>query len=257
MILRPKAFYHRLNRKLRQGGFLVNTFFDIPLVGQQTGGGVTLPTADSGLYGWWSSDSGVSLTGGGNLNSWTDRSSNARVATSAGDPNSLHVTTNDINGHPSFKKDESGNTRNISFPTPSKPFSVVWLGKQDSWTNGIYLHDATNGDACILYQSGSSPAIQMYAGSGACNNSNLAIGTWGIITCVWNGASSSLQINNTTAATGNVGTANQGAKILVGFANDSTNAQWRFAGCIITTSLDATNLNIHKNWLANFAGITI
>jgi hypothetical protein len=258
MIFRPKTFYRKINRAIRQGGFIGHTHWDRAFLGSaSTSSGPTAPTADSGLYGWWSSDTGVSLTGGGNLNSWTDRSSNARVATSAGDPNSLHVTSNDINGHQSFKKDESGNTRNVSFPTPAKPFSVVWLMRPDNWVNGGYLHDATNGDACILSGNGSSPSYSMFGGSAFGCTVSLTVGTWYILTCIWNGASSSMQSNNNSAATGSIGTANQGAKIIVGLANDSVCGQWRFAGVIITTSLDGTNLTIHKNWLANYGGLSI
>jgi hypothetical protein len=94
----------------------------------------------------------------------------------------------------------------------------------------------------------------MFGGSAFGCTVSLTVGTWYILTCIWDGASSSMQVNNGAAATGSIGTANQGAKIIVGFANDSVCGQWRFARCVITTSLDGTNLNIHKNWLANFGG---
>jgi hypothetical protein len=261
MILRPKNFYRAVNRRLRQGGFICNTFWDKAFVGGRGGGsGPTQPTADSGLYGWWSSDTTFSLTGGGNLANWTDRSGNSRVINTPGDPNSPHVVSSDINGHTSVHLDtHTNNARYCSIPIPAKPFSVIWLFSQDSgWTNGNYLHDADNGDACIWYQTPSSPNLSMYAGSSACANANASsFGTWYVATCVWNGASSSMQINNTTAATGNPGTANAGAHLLCGFTNDGAPALWRFAGVIVTTSTDATNLTIHKNWLANYGGLSI
>jgi len=60
----------------------------------------------------------------------------------------------------------------------------------------------------FIKQEGSSPNLKIYAGSAySSGNNNLAANTFGIIRLFFDGDNSKFQINNTTAVTGNWGTA--------------------------------------------------
>lgn len=91
-----------------------------------------------------------------------------------------------------------------------QPEWVVMVGKQVSWTaDDTFVSGSANGGMNIG-QSPSSPNIVIYAGSAAGQTNQLAVGTTGIITAVFNGASSSLSINRLAPNTGNPGSANAG-----------------------------------------------
>jgi hypothetical protein len=85
--------------------------------------------------------------------------------------------------------------------TLSDPFTWYLLGKQVSWTSTDTIL-ASSGDDCNISQSTSTPRINQYAGASANENANLAIGSYGAVCAVFNGASSLTQINNTTPVSG-------------------------------------------------------
>lgn len=94
--------------------------------------------------------------------------------------------------------------------TLNQPETIYLVAKQVSWTINKYFFDGNTDDSAILYQSASTPNITAYAGTNSSENANLAVGTRGVIAVVFNGASSSLQVNQTTAITGNFGANNAG-----------------------------------------------
>lgn len=88
-----------------------------------------------------------------------------------------------------------------------KPESVYFVGSQVSWVSGRSLFDGGAQNGGTTYQTGSSPALALYAGAGpVASVSDLPVGTLGIVTSVFNGASSQNRVNRGTIATGNAGT---------------------------------------------------
>lgn len=103
--------------------------------------------------------------------------------------------------------------------TLNQPETVYLVAKQVSWTLNDVIFDGGSLNTLTVYQNATTPKIRCYAGAVGNENSNLAIGTTGVICLVMNGASSILRINNTTEVTGNFGALNAGGFTL-GAAGD-------------------------------------
>lgn len=90
----------------------------------------------------------------------------------------------------------------------SQPETVYFVGSQVTWTDTdtIYEGNAT-GNRMQLRQATPSPQLLIFAGAtGIAQNGGLATATNGIITAVFNGASSALRINRGSSVTGQAGT---------------------------------------------------
>lgn len=101
--------------------------------------------------------------------------------------------------------------------TLNQPTTVYFLGKQVTWTalDTIYDGDTTAG-VMRLQQLTTTPnlALRNSAGTAAANNTELALNTYGVVTAVFNGASSLLQVNNGTPVIGDFGASTPGGFVL-------------------------------------------
>lgn len=95
-----------------------------------------------------------------------------------------------------------------------QPTTLYFVGKQVTWTNNEYLWDGNTIASCFVRQIDLTPQIEAYAGTGSANSSDLAVNTYGIVCAKFNGASSSLRVNNNAAITGNFGAGNMGGLYL-------------------------------------------
>jgi hypothetical protein len=108
--------------------------------------------------------------------------------------------------------------------TLNQPETIYLVAKQVTWTRNDEIFDGNaDGFAGALVQYDlASPKLSLFAGTAlSAENTNLALGSNGVICAVFNGASSSLQINNTTATSGSIGTQNMSGFTL-GAARDNT-----------------------------------
>ncbi len=129
----------------------------------------------------------------------------------------------------------------------SQPYVITVLARQDSWTNGDTIFDRRSGGPttfAALYQVTSSPNVALFGTSaGPETLTTWPIGAYAVIQCVFNGASSSITVNNGTAITGgNVGVATLDGFTLLG-RNDLANfAAATIKGVSIRSANDA-NVN--------------
>lgn len=94
--------------------------------------------------------------------------------------------------------------------TWNQPEMIYAVLKQITWNDRI-LWDGNSQDTMYLSQHTATPKVNIYAGSYlASDNANLAVGTFAVVRALYNGANSSLQINDTKATAGNVGALNAG-----------------------------------------------
>jgi len=107
--------------------------------------------------------------------------------------------------------------------TLNQPETVYMACQQVSYTSGDYLMDGDINTG-LIYQGTSSPNIQAYAGSFSSDNGDLAVGSDGVVAVVFNGASSSIRVDNNAPVTGNFGAANMGSFTL-GTKGNSAAAQ--------------------------------
>lgn len=96
--------------------------------------------------------------------------------------------------------------------TLNQPETIYLVAKQVSWTGGDDFVDGNAGDAMLIQQTnlGASPQLRLFAGVALGNNTDLTVGSNGVVCAVFNGASSSIQVNSNAALAGNAGTSNAG-----------------------------------------------
>lgn len=156
------------------------------------------------LAAWFKYNTGITVTGAG-VSQWDDMSGHGR-----------HLKQGTDTNRPALQSDGSilfdgvDNYLKCDAFTLDQPASVYFLGKQVTWTSTDTFFDGNTARSMRLFQVGSTPQIAIDAGAAAATNGNLAVDTYGVICVVYNGASSILQVNNTTATTGDVSTGNAG-----------------------------------------------
>ncbi len=164
-----------------------------------------VPSDLPSLAAWFRFGAGLTDDGAGLCSNWADQSGNGRdlKATTTARPT--------IQADKSVLFDGSANFMKCDAFTLNQPETVYFLIKQITWGNDLRFCDGNSNFTMLVNQQTATPQISMYAtGAQVANNSNLALNTWGVVAAVFNGASSSLQVNNTTATTGYPGAGNAG-----------------------------------------------
>ena len=93
----------------------------------------------------------------------------------------------------------------------AQPITLVLVGKQVTWTITDRLCDGTTADTASINQLTGTPTV---GANSAASNTDWAVNTRGIVCAVFNGASSSLRVNNNAKTTGNAGAVASGGFIL-------------------------------------------
>lgn len=153
---------------------------------------------------WFRFNEGITVTGSG-VSQWDDVSGNARhllQGTDAARPALQADGSILFNGTSHFLK-------TAAF-TLNQPTTVVLVVKQVSWTINDRFFDGNAALGGVLFMSATTPTIAIFAGSTAASNTNLAVGANGVVSAVFNGASSLIQVNANAATTGNAGANNMG-----------------------------------------------
>ena len=88
-----------------------------------------------------------------------------------------------------------------------QPEMIYIVFKQVNWGTDRTIFDGNTPASTLFYQRLITPPIlNVYAGLFSDQNANLALNTWGIARILFNGASSTFQIDETTQLTGDYGT---------------------------------------------------
>ena len=182
--------------------------------------GIWTPQSLSDKVLWVKSDTGVT---GSPISAWADQSGlSNNLEQSGADSAKPTLLTNQLNGYPAVVFDGVANTMRTANFGLAQPTTIFFIGKQITWTSGDSLFDGTIDNSGRLFQNSSSPRLDQYAGAFGANSSALAIDTFALITCIFNGASSILQINDIAESTGNPGATAMGGFVLGSFATGAT-----------------------------------
>ena len=162
-------------------------------------------------------NTGITVTGAG-VSQWSDQSGNLR-----------HLLQGTDAARPPLQADGSVLFDGVAdflqgtgfgFVQPSTVFIRF---KQVSWTSTDTIFDgATTNNTGRLFQSTATPGLAINAGSTVALNNNLAIGAYGSLCAVFNGAGSSILVDATTETTGNAGANNMNGFTLGTQANGAT-----------------------------------
>lgn len=118
-----------------------------------------------------------------------------------------------------------------------QPATVIGVLSQTTGTTADTIWDGYSGNTMRLYQANNGAAdLTINAGSDAATNTDAALGTYSIVSAVYNGASSSLGVNLETRTTGNAGAGDGGGVYLGQFGNGGSYAAFKCKAFAICTS---------------------
>lgn len=187
-----------------------------------------------------------------------DLTGNARHLVPTGDTN--RPTLRQSGGVTYLEFNGSNNNARMTM-TLAQPMTRVSLLQQISWSNTDTILDGGSIDSCRVYQAISSPTIYVRSVSGIITPSPMpAVGTWFVLTEVFNGASSKVKINNGSYVTGTLGgTAPNG--FTVGGRGDGAGAVFAnigWGGTVITSdSMSDADVTSCVEYFAAKGGITL
>ena len=186
---------------------------DAPAVTAQFIGGMAVAengavhVSDMSPAAWYRLNQGITVTGAG-VSTWADKSGNARdllQGTDARRPTLQSDGTALFDGAAQMLV-----TANFAL---NQPTTVYLLSMPVTWTDNDVIFDGTTDLSGIAQQSGVTPQVRAFAGA-VLGSVSPAVGAYSVICCVFNGASSVLQLNNGTPVTGDAGASNMGGFVL-------------------------------------------
>jgi len=137
-----------------------------------------------------------------------DRSGNNRTLVQAIGVQQPVLTAGMLNGLPGLAFDGVDDFLSATF-TQNQPFSVYLTFRQKTWTANDRVFDGKIVDA-TLYQKTATPQLNMFFGSASPQITTVAVNTFVIVKCIFNGASSSFTLNNGTPINFTLGAGNPG-----------------------------------------------
>lgn len=145
---------------------------------------------------------GVGITSSASkVSQWSDQTSNVR-----------HLLQATANNKPTLQSDGSILFDGSNFFLQTATFTLVqpstlyMLWRQVTWNSGGVCCDGFTAASGQIVQTTGTPQINISAGSSTAANTGLAVNTYAATAAVFNGASSSLQVNKKPATTGSAGT---------------------------------------------------
>lgn len=142
--------------------------------------------------------------------------------------------------------------------TLNQPWTCISAIRQKSWTNGDQIHGGGANNAGALLQTGSTPQIGMFDGSAIIGTLSATLNTWFVVTRFHSGASSSIQLNDAAATTGNPGTTGPGGLTLGKRPGVETYANYdQGRHFCINRALTAAETAAVKTWVGAPVGVVL
>jgi hypothetical protein len=209
-----------------------------------------LPSQQANLELWYRYNFGISAPAG--VDQWDDQSGNDRhlkQATSAIRPSKEADGSILFDGIDNFLKTDAF--------TSNQPTTIYLLGKHVTWTGSDRFFDGNTINTGVLQQFGTTPQLRLFAGA-AYGSISPTLDTYVVISVVFNGASSVLQLNNDAPVLGNAGANNMGGFTLgaSGGATDFGNIQAKEL-IKFSAAHDAATRSTNINYLAGVGGLSI
>lgn len=168
--------------------------------------GVQLASFVRGLgpAAWFRFNTGITVTGAG-VSTWADQSGNGRDLLQGTDANRPALQADG-----SILFDGSTDVLQCGAFTFAQPETVYILFKQATWTLNDAIFDGNTANSMKAFQSAITPEVRITAAAATPVNGNLPVDSYGVLVCVFDGASSLTQVNFTSPVSGNVGVGDAG-----------------------------------------------
>jgi len=180
------------------------------------GGGETYPTVldDGNTVAWFDAQENITKDGSNLVSVWGDKS---------GSGNDLSQSTTDR--RPTFDNDSVlfdgvDNSMKTAAFTLTQPEFIYMVINRVAWVSGRLFFDGNVPDQGFVGNFTPTPDIKAYAGSFSAGNSTMPVGSYCILRCLFNGASSKLQINNEAATESDFGSNDMGGLTLGSAGNE-------------------------------------
>lgn len=213
-----------------------------------------VPSDLPNLAAWFAFTRGIT-SAAGLVSQWDDQSGLGRHLKQATGPNKPA-----LQGDGSILFDGVASFMQCTAFTLNQPETLYILGRHVTWGGAGQAHwcDGNTNNTMTIWDEGSTPAIDAFAGTRIGNNTNSPVNTYSVIAAVFNGVSSSLKVNNTTPTTGDCGASNA-----AGFTLGSSGAVAAFANIqikeviIYAAAHDANQRQTIINYLASVGQVSI
>lgn len=143
-------------------------------------------------------------------------------------------------------------------PNIAQPYTIYCVLNTLTWfISDFIFDDGVTNSAGVLYHRVGSPKLAMFAGAADLfGNPDLALGTWGVMTTVFNGLNCKIRTNLNVEVSGNSGALNR-AGITIGSQKDGTRTSNCEMGYLtIRTGADSTVIqNKVINGLRHLCGL--
>lgn len=166
---------------------------------------------------WYRYGVGITVTGSG-VSQWDDQSGNGRHLKQGTDTNRPAKQSDN-----SILFDGSDNYLKCDAFTLNQPETVYLLGRQVTWSINDRIWDGNANNSMGFTQNTATPTVAIRAANNViAPNGDFAVNTYAVVVCVYNGASSLIQVNKNNATTGDIGSGNAGGFTLGAHADGST-----------------------------------
>jgi hypothetical protein len=210
--------------------------------------GRALPSDIPGLAAWYRYGIGITAAAG-LVSQWDDASGNGRHLEQASGTNQPTLDASKV-----IVCDGSDNYLRATF-TLNQPCTYAALMKTVTWTSGRRPIGGSANEAALVFNP-SSPSLRINAGASTGDNANLPVGVFGSVVCVFNGASSSLLVNQTAPAVGDAGALNPGGITLGSGSALTTFANVAFMEFVVYTgALSSANQLALAEYLMHVGGL--
>lgn len=163
-----------------------------------------LPSALTNLVAWYKSDVGTTIATG--VSQWNDQSGNGNNLVQATGSLQPALTSNAINGLPALTFDGTDDTMAVAFVL-AQPTTVFFVMRPVALVGSrTYVDGGAALDTMAVAQAQLTPnRLRMTAGSVLTGATGIAAGVPGLVTAIFNGASSALASTDDAGITGNAG----------------------------------------------------
>jgi hypothetical protein len=223
------------------------------------------PLSLSGLAAWWDfsdlftlfQDSARTTAASADadpIGGVTDKSGNGRHLSQSTSTKRLALKFAIQNGRVVVRGDGVDDFLQVAFAL-NQPVYIAAVLQQRSWSAGSRLWDGATSGTTQLLQAGTTPNLRAQT-TAALNSASLAVGAFGIIEVLYNGASSILRVNNNADVTGDAGASNAGGLTLGNRGAGDAAAAVDFGEVVVLSAVpsDAQRLSL-RNYLNGRWGV--
>lgn len=152
---------------------------------------------------WVKSDTGITIVTG--VSQWDDQSGNANHLSQGTGTRQPTVVAAVLNGIQGIQFDGTSDLMTSPAFVRTSPSTVFAVMRQDTWTVNDFAFEAGAAGAFAMRQITATPTLGLFSGGAGPATTDLAVNTFGVVTAIFNGASSVIQIGNNAEVSGNDG----------------------------------------------------